>query len=1023
MNRIVFAVVFALGLATVGWVGMGFVGSSGLALLMTLVIGAVYLLGAFEVLQFRAATAALSAALADVAQPLTDLAAWLQRLPAPLQHPVRLRIEGERAALPGLALTPYLVGLLVMLGMLGTFLGMVLTFKGAVFALEGSTDLQAIRSALAAPIKGLGLAFGTSVAGVAASAMLGLLSAMARRERVDVARLLDTRAATVFKPLSLGHQRQQAYQALQVQAQALPQVVERLQAMVDGMERRSAQLETHLQGQQAQFHREVSGAYTELAARVGASLQDSLAAGAQAAGDSIKPVVQAAMAEMALESKRMHQSVFEATQSQLAGLSGAFGDTARGVSDGWTRALQTHASTSAQQVEKLDLALQSFAQVFEQRANALLTSVGAAAVQSQSEQHKADQQRLQSWTQGLASMAASLQAEWQQAGAQTLAQQQAVCQTLEKTAGDISARASAQASQAMADVSRLLAQSEALVQTRIDAEAHWAQQQGERMEQLASLWRTELTALREAEAQRGQAAVDRLAELQTALASHLSSVHDVTAQSQSAQAAADQQRLQAWTQGLAHMADTLKNEWQQAGAETLAQQNAVCLTLEKTAGEITTRVNQQAGQTLDNIAALLDKSESLVSSRVAAEAQWAQQQGERMDQLAGLWRSELSALRSEEATRGQAAVQRLGELQTALASHLASLHEVAAKTQSDQAFAEQQRLQAWTQGLETMASTLRNEWQQVGAQTLSQQTAVCLTLEKTAGEITERVNRQASQTLGDIAGLLDMSESLIVSRVETEARWTEQQGQRMDELAALWRSELGALRADEATRGQAAVERLGELQSAVASQLATLGAALEQPMTRLMQTAAEVPQAAAEVIGELRGEMSRFSERDNQALAERAELLENISTLLQSLNQASGEQRAAIESLVASAEATLGQASSRFAETLGAQAGSASDAAAHVAGSAVELASLGEAFNHGVQLFSASNEKLIDSLGRMEAVMGQAASRSDEQLAYYVAQAREVIDLSIASQQGLVEDLRRRDAKAATTTAASKETA
>jgi hypothetical protein len=382
-----------------------------------------------------------------------------------------------------------------------------------------------------------------------------------------------------------------------------------------------------------------------------------------------------------------------------------------------------------------------------------------------------------------------------------------------------------------------------------------------------------------------------------------------------------------------------------------------------------------------------------------------------MDQLAGLWRSELSALRNEEATRGQAAVERLGALQTALASHLATVHEVAAKTQTDQALAEQQRLQAWAQGLETMAATLKNEWQQVGAQTLSQQSAVCLSLEKTAAEITERVSGQASQTLNDIAGLLDMSESLIVSRVETEARWTEQQGQRMDELAGLWRSELSALRTEEAARGQAAVERLGELQAAMAGQLATLGASLEQPMTRLMQTASEVPQAAAEVIAELRGEMSRLTERDNQALVERTELVENISALLQSLNQASGEQRAAIEALVASAEATLGQASSRFAETLDAQSGSASDAAAHVAGSAVELASLGEAFNHGVQLFSSSNEKLIDSLQRMEAVMGQAATRSDEQLAYYVAQAREVIDLSIASQQGLVEDIRRRDAK------------
>jgi len=98
-----------------------------------------------------------------------------------LQPSVRARIEGERVGLPGPSLTPYLVGLLVMLGMLGTFLGMVMTFKGAVFALEGSADLQAIRAALAAPIKGLGLSFGTSVAGVATSALLGLVSALPPR--------------------------------------------------------------------------------------------------------------------------------------------------------------------------------------------------------------------------------------------------------------------------------------------------------------------------------------------------------------------------------------------------------------------------------------------------------------------------------------------------------------------------------------------------------------------------------------------------------------------------------------------------------------------------------------------------------------------------------------------------------------------------------------------------------------------------------------------------------------------------
>jgi hypothetical protein len=312
-----------------------------------------------------------------------------------------------------------------------------------------------------------------------------------------------------------------------------------------------------------------------------------------------------------------------------------------------------------------------------------------------------------------------------------------------------------------------------------------------------------------------------------------------------------------------------------------------------------------------------------------------------------------------------------------------------------------------------MATTLHSEWQRAGVQMLDQQQAVCLALEKTAGEINERTSQQASRTLDDVARLLDRSEELARSRIETESHWTQQQGDRMDQLATVGRTELGALRDDEAARGNAAVERLGELQAAMATHLATLGAALEAPMTRLMQTAAEVPQAAAGVITQLRQEMSRLTERDNLALQERTAVMDKINALLQTINQSSGEQRAAIASLAASAAAVMDQASQQFADTLGAQAGQSAEVTAQVVGSAVELASLGESFNHGVQLFNASNEKLMESLQRMEGAMQQSMARSDEQLAYYVAQAREVIDLSITSQQGIVEDLRRLHSKQA----------
>ena len=69
------------------------------------------------------------------------------------------------------------------------------------------------------------------------------------------------------------------------------------------------------------------------------------------------------------------------------------------------------------------------------------------------------------------------------------------------------------------------------------------------------------------------------------------------------------------------------------------------------------------------------------------------------------------------------------------------------------------------------------------------------------------------------------------------------------------------------------------------------------------------------------------------------------------------------------------------------------------------MASLGDAFGTAVNLFSESNGKLLDNLKRIETSLEQSAARSDEQLAYYVEQAREVIDLSLSSQKEVIEAL------------------
>lgn len=416
MNRHFFTAAFALGLLALGWVAYGFISANPLALVMTVLIAGVYALGAWELLQFRRATDTLVNALCSIQAEVQDLGQWLSSLAAPLHNPVRLRIEGERVGLPGPAMTPYLVGLLVMLGMLGTFLGMVVTFKGAVFALEGTTDLTAIRAALAAPIKGLGLAFGTSVAGVAASAMLGLMSALVRRERLQAGQQLDSQIATHLRGFSLTHQRQETFKALQQQSQALPAVAAQLQTLMVAMEQHSQQLNGRLLSNQDQFHGHMQGVYTDLARAVDQSLQTSLTRSAQAAFDALKPAADATLAGMAEQASQMNAQLLSTTQTQLDALS--------------TR--------------------------FETRVAALVATLGDTFAQAQTSQAQSNQQQLVVWTQSLDAIAATLQREWQAAGAHTLTQQQHICTTLEQTARQITTQAQSDTRATLAEITRVL---------------------------------------------------------------------------------------------------------------------------------------------------------------------------------------------------------------------------------------------------------------------------------------------------------------------------------------------------------------------------------------------------------------------------------------------------------------------------------------------------------------------------------------------------------------------------------------
>ncbi|MBN9697378.1 MAG: DUF802 domain-containing protein [Zoogloea sp.] len=721
---------FFVGLAAVVWVGAGYIGGSPLALGMTLLIGVVYVIGALELRRFHQATASLAGALAAVSEDLPSLDEWLRSLHPTLQNPVRLRIEGERVGLPAPAVAPYLVGLLVLLGMLGTFLGMVVTLNGAVLALESTTDLQTIRASLAAPVKGLGVAFGTSVAGVAASAMLGLISALCRRGRLQVSQALDGRIATVLRRFSMAHQRQETFQALQLQARALPEVVGSLQAMMTQLERHNQQLSERLLTNQESHYREARDLYAGLAAAVDVSLRESLSESARLAGETIRPVVEATLSGIARETSALQSSLGATVETQLNGLAERFDHSVTRVADTWTEALSNHADTSTALHQNLRDALDAYADSFEQRAAGLLASVG---------------------------------------------------QTHTALQADLAATVAAAAQ----DTRRL-------------------------HEQLAGSVEASLEGL---------------------------------------------------SARFAHSVGTVTTGW----TEALARHE---------------RTSTQLGQ----------DTQSALSAFVA-------------------------------------------RFEAGAAELLATVREAHTALQADSAAHDQQRLAAFTGAVEAMTRSLQHEWQEAGEHAAARQQQLCETLAGTAREIGSSTREQATRTIDEVA--------------------------------------------------------------------------------RLMQSAAEAPKAAAEVIGQLRQELSASMARDNTLLEERSRIMETLSSLLDAINHASTEQRGAIDALVASSSELLEKVGSRFEARVDSEAGRLAELAAQVSSGAVDVASLSDAFGFAVQLFSESNDKLMGALERIEAALGASMARSDEQLAYYVAQAREVIDLSILSQRQIVEDLQRLGARPA----------
>ncbi|VWD61808.1 DUF802 domain-containing protein [Burkholderia contaminans] len=915
-------VVFVAGLLAVGWIGVGYVASNPLASAVTLLIAACYVAGAWELLRYRQATATLSRAVAGLTEPPAKLDTWLDTLHPGLRGAVRARVEGARVALPGPSLTPYLVGLLVLLGMLGTLLGMVVTLKGTGAALESATDLDAIRASLIAPVKGLGFAFGTSIAGVATSAMLGLLSALVRRERIDAAQQLDAKIATTLRVHSSAHQRDESFRLLQRQADVMPALVDRLQTMMTTLEARSVALhDRQIESQQAFFDR-TERAYAGLASNVGDALKESAAESARVAGAALQPVVAATMTGLAQEMAALRDTVTGAVQRQLDGLTDGFEKTTGNVTAVWNRALDEQRRAGDAVAQQLQTTLGQFTDTFSQRSTALLDGVATRLESAESrlsdawrdalsrqeqvgetlagqharalgeaaatfERHSGatlaamreshaglqtqlaarDEERLAAWNDSLAAMAAKLGDEWQRAGAHSAGRQQEICDALAQTTRDLTTQAST-------------------------------------FEQRSN-------------------------EL-------LSTIRDSHTGLQTQLAARDEERLAAWNDSLAAMAAKLGDEWQRAGVHSAGRQQEICDALAQTTRDLTAQASTFEQRSNELLSTIRD-------SHTGLQTQLAARDEERL----AAWNDSLAAMAAKLGDEWQrAGVHSAGRQQeicdalaqttrdlTAQASTfeqrsnelLSTIRDSHAGLQTQLAARDEQRLAAWNDSLVAMAAALRDEWAQTSAQAATRQQDICDTLARTANDITAQAQVHASDTINEIA--------------------------------------------------------------------------------RLVQAASEAPKAAADVVAELRQRLSDSLVHDTAMLEERSRLLATLETLLGAVNHASTEQRTAIDALVSTSADLLDRVGARFNDTVDAETRKLDSVAAQVTAGAVEVASLGDAFGMAVQVFGESNDKLLTHLQRIEAALEKSLARSDEQLEYYVAQAREVIDLSMMSQKQIVEDL------------------
>ena len=121
---------------------------------------------------------------------LAPMAAILSSRSNPMNGPMTLSAQLMRGILDSIAMrldeardiSRYITGLLVFLGLLGTFWGLIATVSSVGSVIQGlkatgdaSSMFDSLRAGLAAPLSGMGISFSSSLFGLAGSLVLGFL--------------------------------------------------------------------------------------------------------------------------------------------------------------------------------------------------------------------------------------------------------------------------------------------------------------------------------------------------------------------------------------------------------------------------------------------------------------------------------------------------------------------------------------------------------------------------------------------------------------------------------------------------------------------------------------------------------------------------------------------------------------------------------------------------------------------------------------------------------------------------------